>query len=106
MDSWPSSDAVALPGRHLVTPEVRERPASFATAAEKRWKSAFRQAVLTSGVGVAAGRFAVGIEFRTAPPENANEVWDLDNLVKPTLDALEGVFGLRPWKGVPQPADD
>jgi hypothetical protein len=29
--------------------------------------------------------------------EDANEVWDLDNLIKPTLDAMEGVFGLRPW---------
>lgn len=31
---------------------------------------------------------------------------DLDNLVKPTLDAMEGVFGLRAWRGVPQPNDD
>jgi hypothetical protein len=33
-------------------------------------------------------------------------VWDLDNLIKPTLDAMEGVFGLRRWNGRPQAADD
>jgi hypothetical protein len=51
-------------------------------------------------------RFAVRLEFRIAGSQNANEVWDLDNLIKPTLDAMEGIFGLRPWKGHPQPADD
>jgi hypothetical protein len=57
-------------------------------------------------VEVVDARFAVGIDFRTPSPKNANEVWDLDNLVKPTLDALEGVLGARLWKGVPQPAND
>ena len=51
-------------------------------------------------------RFGVLIEFRTPVPANANEVWDLDNLVKPTLDAMDGVFGKRPIKGRPQAADD
>jgi Holliday junction resolvase RusA-like endonuclease len=31
---------------------------------------------------------------------------DLDNLIKPTLDAMEGVFGLRAWRGPAQAADD
>jgi hypothetical protein len=31
---------------------------------------------------------------------------DLDNLIQPTLDALGGVFVLRPWAGLPQRADD
>jgi hypothetical protein len=48
----------------------------------------------------------VRIDFRLAQAKFASEVWDLDNLIKPTLDAMEGVFGLRPWKGRPQPADD
>ncbi len=42
-------------------------------------------------------RFAVSLQFRTPAPKNANEVRDLDNLIKPTLDAMEGVLGLRPW---------
>ncbi|HEX5878501.1 MAG TPA: hypothetical protein VF468_09295 [Actinomycetota bacterium] len=48
----------------------------------------------------------MNLEFRLGEARNANEVWDLDNLIKPTLDAMEGVFGLRPWAGTPQPADD
>lgn len=51
-------------------------------------------------------RFSVRIEFRTNPPTGVGEVWDLDNLIKPTLDAMAGVFGARAWRGVPQPADD
>jgi hypothetical protein len=31
---------------------------------------------------------------------------DLDNLIKPTLDAMERVFGLRPGRGPTQAADD
>ncbi len=46
------------------------------------------------------------MEFRTATARNVNERWDIDNLVKPTLDAMEGVLGARAWRGVPQPADD
>jgi len=46
------------------------------------------------------------VEFRIAAARNANEVWDLDNLIKPTLDAMKGIFGFRPWKGHPQAADD
>ena len=51
-------------------------------------------------------RFAVRLDFRLAPSRKAGEVRDLDNLIKPTLDAMEGVFGLRKWRGRPQPADD
>ena len=36
----------------------------------------------------------------------AKEVWDLDHLIKPTLDAMEGIFGLRPWRGPTQAVDD
>jgi Holliday junction resolvase RusA-like endonuclease len=48
----------------------------------------------------------VRIVFRTPVPRTVNDRWDLDNLVKPTLDAMEGIFGLRAWKGHPQPNDD
>ncbi|MFD0903310.1 RusA family crossover junction endodeoxyribonuclease [Actinomadura sediminis] len=91
--------------RHLVTLEVEGRPATFATAHERAWKQAVRDAVARSGVSPGEGRFGVRIEFRLAAARTSNEVWDLDNLIKPTLDAMEGVFGLRPWKGTPQPAD-
>lgn len=90
----------------LVCVDVRGRPATFATASEAAWKEAVRAAVAVSGVQPRDARFAVRIAFRTAPPRTAGEVWDLDNLIKPTLDAMEDVFGLREWHGRPQPADD
>lgn len=92
--------------RQLVTIEVTGRPATFATAHEKPWKDAVRSAVAATGVRPTEARFAVHMEFRLAVARNPNEVWDLDNLIKPTLDAMEGVFGARAWKGLPQAADD
>jgi Holliday junction resolvase RusA-like endonuclease len=83
------------------------RPATFATAHEIAWKQAVREAVGRAGVPPRPEAcFKVQIDFRTPVPRTANDRWDIDNLVKPTLDAMEGVFGLRAWKGVPQPNDD
>jgi Holliday junction resolvase RusA-like endonuclease len=92
--------------RHLVTIQVAGRPASYSTNHEESWKESVRKAVTATGVQPQNARFAVRLEFRVAAPESTNEVWDLDNLIKPTLDAMEGIFGLRPWKGKPQAADD
>ncbi len=94
--------------RPLVSFDVVGRPATFATAHEAAWKAAVREAVASSGVRPPdeTARFGVRIEFRTATPRNTNERWDIDNLVKPTLDAMEGIFGSRDWRGTPQPADD
>ena len=86
--------------------QVVGRPAVFATASEADWKAAVRKAVDGSGVGPTQGRFMVRMVFRTPAPKNANEKWDIDNLVKPTLDAMEGVFGKRQWQGREQRADD
>lgn len=84
---------------HLVAFTVHARPATFATAHEAAWKAAVRAAVQASGVQPAEARFAVSID-RTPVPRRSSEVWDLD-LVKPTLDAMEGVFGARPWRSGP-----
>lgn len=66
-----------------------------------------RRGVAASGcLPVEDARFAVRLDFRLGPSRTAGEVWDLDNLIKPTLDAMEGVLGLRRWRGRPQPADD
>lgn len=93
--------------RHLVTVQVAGRPATYSTGQhEERWKEAIRAAVAETGVQPQDTRFAVRLEFRIAPGKIANEVWDLDNLIKPTLDAMEGIFGRRPQKGNPQAADD
>lgn len=93
--------------RLLLRFEVTGRPATFATAHEAAWKALVREAVAVTGVGPwPENRFSVRLEFRTPRPTRTSEVWDLDNLIKPTLDAMEGIFGIRQWNGVPQPADD
>src|SRR5437899_775333 len=80
--------------------EVFARPATFATAHETAWKTAVREAVDALGVSPRhEACFAVRIEFRTPKPRTVNERWDIDNLVKPTMDAMEGIFGLRAWAG-------
>ena len=91
----------------LLVVEVFGRPATFATASEVPWKAAVRAAIAETGLGPwATSRFSVRLDFRLPEPRTVNESWDLDNLIKPTLDAMEGVFGLRDWRGRPQPADD
>lgn len=92
--------------RHIVTLQVNGRPATFATAHEAAWKQAVRDAVGESGSAPQEARFAVRTVFRLGPSRTASEVWDIDNLIKPTLDAMEGIFGLRQWRGPDQVADD
>ncbi len=87
--------------RHLVSFTVHARPATFATAHEAAWREAVRSAVQASGVAPLDARFAVSIDFRTPIPRHRGEAWDIDNLVKPTLDAMAGIFGARQWKGIP-----
>ncbi len=82
-------DTGSVARRHLVTLDVEGRPATFATAGEKPWKEAVRRAVTESGCVAVSGRFAVELEFRLGEARRVSEVWDLDNLIKPTLDAME-----------------
>lgn len=82
------------------------RPATFATAHEAAWKAAVRTTIAREGLTVADSRFRVEITFFTATPTRSDERWDIDNLAKPTLDAMEGIFGKREWRGVAQPRDD
>lgn len=51
-------------------------------------------------------RYRVRIRFQTLSAGSANERWDIDDLVKPTLDAMGLVFGVREWRGPDQAADD
>lgn len=89
--------------------DVVGRPSSFATANEAAWRAAVAaacEANVRPDYDAAVSRFAVSMEFRTAAPRSAGEWWDLDNLIKPTLDAMSTVFGAREWRGSPQAADD
>lgn len=97
--------------RPLLSIDVEGFPATFATAREKPWKEAVVEA-LVHWRGAhpehdpSAHRYSVELEFRLGPVRHRGEVWDIDNLAKPTLDAMSAVLGERNWAGAPQPADD
>jgi Holliday junction resolvase RusA-like endonuclease len=86
--------------------EISGKPASYSTAAQGPWQAAVRAQIVKNHAAPRDTRFGIRIEFRTPVPANANEVWDIDNLVKPTLDAMEGVLGVQSWHGPTQVADD
>lgn len=95
----------------LLSVDVDGFPATFATAREMPWKAAVSAALAAWRAehpehDPAAHRYSVEIEFRLGPSRHRGEVWDIDNLAKPTLDAMAPVLGERAWAGVPQPADD
>jgi predicted RNase H-like nuclease len=100
----PGGDGLA--GELILALDVAGRPASYSSAAQQPWQAAVRAAVAREHTTPRRARFGVRISFRTPVQTTANDVWDLDNLIKPTLDAMEAVFGLRPWGGRPQAADD
>lgn len=91
--------------RHVATLVITGRPATFATRGEADWKAAVRAATAAAGLPPTTGRFGLRIEFRLPTPDRAGQTWDLDNLLKPTIDALADVVGRRPIGGRPQ-ADD
>ena len=101
-----------MPGwKHLVTLDIEGAPATFGAATTPAWKRAVVAAFEAWAADgpkhdPAAFRYAVEIDFRLRPSRHAGEVWDIDNLVKPTLDAMGAVFGLRVWNGPVQAADD
>lgn len=88
----------------IVEVDVHARPATYATATEPVWKAAVTDALGVHEVPNGA-RFQVEIDFRLPVPRNRNDAWDLDNLLKTTIDALGGVVGMRRWNGRAQ-ADD
>lgn len=96
--------------RPLYDLEVSGRPATFATSHEKAWREkvseAFGAATPSRPYEASHTLFRVAIQFRTPKPLRESEAWDLDNLVKPTLDAMESVFGRREGNWHRQPADD
>lgn len=100
--------SMGLPGTTFATFEVVARPATYSTAGELDWKAAVQSALADQGAQqVPTGlRLHVTIEFRLRAPSHAGEFWDIDNLVKPTMDAMGAVLGYRDWRGRSQAQDD
>lgn len=88
--------------------EVDGIPASFATAGEAAWRAAVRDKARGAfgGREPFAGRLRVEIDFVTAHRPVGYPGWDLDNLVKPTIDALVPVIGTREGNWIHEQADD
>lgn len=91
--------------RSLVDVDVIGRPTGYSAGAnEQHWKSAIRKAFAGPRFA-AASRIGVDVAFRLDPSQRGNNAPDLDNLIKATIDALDGLLGPRSIKGRPQ-ADD
>lgn len=83
-------------------------PATFATAGEWPWRAAVATAatVAMSGREQLTQRLGVQIDFVVPQRVPGHPGWDLDNLIKPTIDALTPVIGARPGKWKHQQPDD
>lgn len=104
----PETDVQAVP-RLVLDVDVRGRPATFATRHERTWRHAVARACeehMLCDFDPTQSRFEVAFAFRMPVARTKGEQWDLDNLIKPTLDAMTSVFGVRKWLGRPQVADD
>ena len=93
--------------KHLIIDVRGVRPGTFATAAERPWKSAVTQAAEQTGeVLIPGARLSLEVDFTLPPASATTHGWDLDNLLKPTIDALISVLGNRPGSWRHQQADD
>lgn len=86
--------------------DVAGRPTGFAAGDnEQRWKVAVRSALAGSSVPPSS-RIALEIEYRLDPLQVGHNAPDLDNLVKATIDAMDGILGDRPGRFARTQADD
>ena len=85
--------------------EVAGQPGTFATRTGETWCIAVEQACAELAPLPPEARLQLDVEFRIPPRRSARDEWDLDNLLKPTIDALAPIIGHRPVAGRPQ-ADD
>lgn len=85
---------------------VSGRPTGYSAGANERaWKQATR-AVFEGCVLPEGCRVQVEIDFLLAPDQVGRVEPDLDNLIKSTVDALQGVLGVRSGTGSRTEADD
>jgi len=92
--------------RASVEREVPGRPTGYAGGEnEQRWKTAVRDAF--AGVTFPGpARIQLAVHFVLTAQQRGRREPDLDNLIKSTLDALEGVLGERSGTGARVEADD
>lgn len=89
-----------------ITRKVAGRPTGYAGGEnERRWKSAVRGA-FSAAVLPGTTRIRVDMDFILTADQLGRREPDLDNLIKSTIDALEGVLGRRSGTGARVEADD
>jgi len=82
------------------------QPGTGATVRGSVWRAAIEKACVDHDVYHQGERLELEVHFIVPPRLNANDEWDLDNLLKPTIDGLSRVLGVRRGNHrVPQ-ADD
>ena len=85
---------------------VAGRPTGYSGGVhEQGWKAAVREAFSICSLPT-DGRVQVDLEFLLGPEQRGRNEPDLDNLIKATVDALDGVLGPRPGTGTRAEADD
>jgi len=86
--------------------DVVGRPTGYAGGAkEQAWKDAVRRSLRGQVAAPLQARLRVDVHFRLEPSQAERTAPDLDNLLKSTVDALDGILSPRPIAGRPQ-ADD
>ncbi|WP_134765052.1 RusA family crossover junction endodeoxyribonuclease [Nocardioides sp. 1609] len=86
--------------------EVVGRPTGYAGGQnEQRWKKAVRDAFAGATLP-GPSRVQLEVDFVLTTQQRGRLEPDLDNLIKSTLDALDGVLGRRPATGARVEADD
>ncbi|WP_130013915.1 DUF429 domain-containing protein [Serinicoccus sediminis] len=82
------------------------RPTGYSAGVnEQLWKAAVRSAFVDCALPVSC-RVQVDLDFVLAPEQHGRTEPDLDNLIKATIDALDGVLGARAGTGLRVEADD
>lgn len=96
----------SVPARGAFERIIRGRPTGYSAGEnERRWKDAVRSAFCGCELPVGC-RVHVDLEFFLDEDQRGRNEPDLDNLIKATVDALEGVIGVRTGTGQRVEADD
>lgn len=105
MDPSPPAAAASTP-KFAMAVDVAGRPTGYAAGDnEQRWKAAVRAAFAGKSVP-SSSRVALEIEYRLDPLQVGHNAPDLDNLLKTTIDALDGILGLRAGRFTRTQGDD
>lgn len=82
------------------------QPGTAATTRGAAWSEAVRRETVDRDVFAPGKRLALTVDFVLPPTITSNDEWDLDNLLKPTIDGLVPLLGERQVRTARPQADD